>query len=163
VFSTSITKSTAMPGDVATAQSLSSPPMARRRFDSLYSHGFARIAAAVPHLRPAEPEFNTDRTLALARQASDAHAAVVVFPELGISAYAIDDLLHQMALTDAVEDNLGRIVAASADLFSVVVVGAPLRAEGGLFNCGVVIHRGAVLGVVPKSYLPEYREYRRAS
>src|SRR3954447_16107627 len=140
-------------------QSVSSPAMPKRRFDSLYSQGFARIAAAVPHLRPAAPEFNTDRTLALARDASDAHAAVVAFPELGLSAYAIDDLLHQQALTDGVLANLERIVATSEDLFSVLVVGAPLRAEGGLFNCGVVIHRGEVLGVVPKSYLPEYREY----
>jgi NAD+ synthase (glutamine-hydrolysing) len=76
--------------------------MVQRRFDSLYSQGFARIAAGVPHLKPAEPEFNTDRTLALARQASDNLAAVVVFPELGLSAYAIDDLLHQAALLDGV-------------------------------------------------------------
>ena len=84
---------------------------------------------------------------------------MVVFPELGISAYAIDDLLHQSALLDGVEIALERLVAASAELFPVLVVGAPVRAEGGLFNCAVVIHRGAVLGVVPKSYLPEYREY----
>jgi NAD+ synthase (glutamine-hydrolysing) len=129
-----------------------------RRFDTLYSHGFARIAAAVPHVKPAEPVFNAERTLALARQASEARAAVVAFPELGLSAYAIDDLLHQQALQDAVLDALETLVAASADLFPMLVVGAPLQAEGGLFNCGVVIHRGAVLGVVPKSYLPEYRE-----
>src|SRR3954447_19046825 len=140
-------------------QSVSSPAMPKRRFDSLYSQGFARIAAAVPHLRPAAPEFNTDRTLALARDASDAHAAVVAFPELGLSAYAIDDLLHQQALTDGVLANLERIVATSEDLFSVLVVGAPLRAEGGLFNCAVVIHRGRILGVVHKSYITEYREY----
>ena len=94
-----------------------------RRFDSLYSHGFARIAAAVPHLKPADPEFNTDRTIALAEQASERHAAVVVFPELGISAYAIDDLLHQSALLDGVELGLARLVEASQDLFSVLVVG----------------------------------------
>ena len=101
-----------------------------RRFDSLYSHGFARIAAAVPHLKPADPEFNTDRTLALARQASDDRAAVVVFPELGISAYAIDDLLHQQALQDGVLIGLERIVAASADLFSVLVVGRAAARRG---------------------------------
>ena len=65
----------------------------------------------MPHLRPAEPVFNVERTLALAGQASENHAALVVFPELGISAYAIDDLLHQHAVTDAVLDALGRIVA----------------------------------------------------
>jgi len=128
-------------------------------FDSLYAHGFVRVAAAVPHVRPAEPGFNTERTLALARRAADEGAALVAFPELGISAYAIDDLLHQQALSDAVLQALERLAAASLELAPVLVVGAPLQAEGGLFNTAVVIHRGAILGVVPKSYLPEYREY----
>ena len=131
----------------------------QRPFSSLYTHGLARVAAAVPHLRPAEPAFNVERTLGLARRAADAHAALVAFPELGISAYAIDDLFHQQALTDAVVAALGQLVEASRELAPVIVVGAPLRAEGGLFNCAVVVHRGRVLGVVPKSYLPEYREY----
>jgi NAD+ synthase (glutamine-hydrolysing) len=128
-------------------------------FRSLYEHGFVRTAAAVPHVRPADPQFNADRTLALAHDADEQGAAVVVFPELGLSAYAIDDLLHQQALTDQVLDALGRIVEASEDLSPVVIVGAPLYAEGGLYNSAVVIHRGRVLGAVPKSYLPEYREY----
>ncbi|MBV9002433.1 MAG: NAD(+) synthase, partial [Solirubrobacterales bacterium] len=130
-----------------------------RPFDSLYSHGFARVAAAVPRLRIGEPAFNAERTLSLARQASDDHAALVIFPELGLSGYAIDDLLHQGALLDAVEEAIRRIAAESADLQPILVVGAPLRFEHGVFNCAVAIHRGAVLGVVPKSYLPEYREY----
>src|SRR3954453_21846709 len=128
-------------------------------FASIYRHGLARVAAAVPHLKPAEPEFNADRTLALARQAAEQDAALVVFPELGLSAYAIDDLFHQEALTDAVVDAIGRIAEASTELAPLIVVGAPLRAEGGVFNTAVAIHRGRVLGVVPKSYLPEYREY----
>jgi NAD+ synthase (glutamine-hydrolysing) len=128
-------------------------------FRSLYSHGFVRVASAVPHVRVADPAFNAQRTIALARQAAEAHAALVIFPELGISAYAIDDLLHQQALLGAVQQALARIVADSAALATVVVVGAPLPIEGGLFNCAVVIHAGQVLGVIPKSYLPEYREY----
>jgi NAD+ synthase (glutamine-hydrolysing) len=128
-------------------------------FDSLYSHGFARVASGVPHVRVAEPRFNAERTIALATQASDAHASVVIFPELGLSAYSIDDLLHQRALLDQVLAALRRVVEASADLEPVIVVGAPLEAERGLFNTAVVIHSGRVLGVVPKSYLPEYREY----
>jgi NAD+ synthase (glutamine-hydrolysing) len=131
----------------------------RQPFDSLFSHGFARIAAAVPHVKVAEPDFNTERTLELAREASDAGAALAVFPELGISTYAIDDLLHQQALLAAVRRALARIVNASAELLPMIVVGAPLLVEGGVFNTAVVIHRGGVLGVVPKSYLPEYREY----
>ncbi len=134
-------------------------PDATRPFGSLYSHGFARVAAAVPHMRIGEPAFNADRTLALARQASDDHAVLVAFPELGLSGYSIDDLLHQGALLDGVEEAIARVAAESASLQPIIVVGAPLRAEHGLFNCAVVIHRGRVLGVVPKCYLPEYREY----
>jgi NAD+ synthase (glutamine-hydrolysing) len=129
------------------------------RFRSLYGQGFARVAAAVPNVRIGEPEFNAERTLELAGRASDANASLVIFPELGISGYAIDDLLHQQSLSDAVLDAIERIAAASISLGPVIVVGAPLYAELGLFNTAVVIHRGRVLGVVPKSFLPEYREY----
>jgi len=94
-------------------------------FASLYTHGFVRVAAAVPHMRIGDPEFNADRTLALARRASDEHAALVIFPELGISGYSIDDLLHQGALLDSVLGALERIVAASSGFEPVVVVGAP--------------------------------------
>lgn len=128
-------------------------------FDSIHSHGFVRVAAAVPHVRVGEPAFNAERTIELARRASDAHASLVVFPELGISAYAIDDLLHQQALDHAVLSAIEQIVEESIELRPLIVVGAPLRAEQGLFNTAIVIHRGRVLGVVPKSYLPEYREY----
>lgn len=106
----------------------------RRPFGSLYRHGFVRVAAAVPRVRIADPEFNAARTLDLAGRASDEGAAIVVFPELGISAYTGDDLFHQQALTDAVDCSLHRIVVASARLHPVIVVGAPLRAENGLFN-----------------------------
>jgi NAD+ synthase (glutamine-hydrolysing) len=137
------------------------PPSERRRqpFGSLYRHGFMRVAAAVPRLRPAEPGFNAEQTLELARQASDVHAALVIFPELGLSAYTDEDLFHQRALSDAAAAALELIVGESARLRPVIVVGAPLWIEGGLFNTAVVVHRGRVLGVVPKSYLPEYREY----
>ncbi len=128
-------------------------------FASLYTHGFVRVAAAVPHMRIGDPEFNADRILVLARQASDEHAALVIFPELGLSGYSIDDLLHQTALLDAVAGALDRVVLGSASLSPIIVVGAPLRVEYGVFNTAVVIHRGRILGVVPKSYLPEYREY----
>jgi NAD+ synthase (glutamine-hydrolysing) len=128
-------------------------------FASLYSHGFARLATAVPHVRIGEPAFNAERTLTLARRASEERASVVIFPELGLSGYSIDDLLHQTALLDSVLEAIGRIAADSAELQPIVVVGAPLRFEQGVFNCAVAIHRGRVLGVVPKSYLPEYREY----
>jgi NAD+ synthase (glutamine-hydrolysing) len=110
-------------------------------------------------LRVADPDFNLERTLVLARQASGAGVAVALFPELGLSAYTNDDLFHQDALLDASRDAVGRLVKASEGLAPVLVVGAPLRFEAKLFNCAVVIYRGRVLGLTPKTYLPNYREY----
>ena len=128
-------------------------------FRSLYSHGFARLACAVPHVRVGDPRANGEQTIALARRADEAGAAVAIFPELGLAAYSSEDLFHQTALLDASTQALSELVRASARLRPVIVVGAPLIAEGGLFNCAVVVHRGRVLGAVPKSYVPEYREY----
>ena len=86
-------------------------------FASLYSHGFVRVAAAVPHMRIGDPAFNAERTLALAGQASEEHAALVIFPELGISGYSIDDLLHQGgAARRSRGSSLERIAAESASL-----------------------------------------------
>ncbi|MCI2417980.1 NAD(+) synthase [Saccharopolyspora sp. K220] len=128
-------------------------------FESLYRHGFARMAVAIPLVGGVDPELNADRTLALARRAAADHAVLTLFPELGLSSYTADDLFHQDALQDAVLAGLRRVVRGSAELGSVLVVGAPLRCGARLFNCAVVIHRGEVLGVVPKSYLPTYREF----
>ena len=85
--------------------------------------------------------------------------AVMLFPELCLSAYAIDDLLFQDALLDAVEGQLGRLVELSRERRPVIVVGAPLRWRGRLYNCAIVIHRGRLIGIVPKIYLPSYREF----
>ncbi len=128
-------------------------------FHSPYSHGFVRAAVCVPAVRVADPAFNVAQTLALARRASDAGAAVALFPELGLSAYSCDDLFQQDALLDGVLAGLGQVVEASRALAPVLVVGAPLRFAGMLFNCGVVVYRGRILGVAPKSYLPNYREF----
>jgi NAD+ synthase (glutamine-hydrolysing) len=135
------------------------PHAMRNRFDSIYSHGIIRAAVCLPSLRVADPDFNVERTLVLARQASKAHVAVALFPELGISAYTNDDLFHQDALLEASKAAVARLVKASATLAPVLVVGAPLQFEAKLFNCAVVIYRGRVLGLVPKTYLPNYREY----
>jgi len=129
------------------------------QFDSIYSHGFVRVAVCVPFLKVAAPDYNAGQTLALARRASKMNAAIVLFPELGISAYSNEDLFHQDALLESSRDAVAQIVAESRDLMPVIVVGAPLRFHGQLFNCGVVIYRGEVLGIVPKTYLPNYREF----
>lgn len=118
-----------------------------------------RAAVAIPAVRVADPEHNVERTLALARQASEQKAAVALFPELGLSAYSNDDLFFQDALLDAVRAGLKRIVEASAELWPVLLVGLPLRLEGQLFNCAAVVYRGKLLGLVPKTYLPNYREF----
>ena len=130
-----------------------------RRFDSLYTHGFARVAVCLPAVRVADPDFNLKATLELAGRAAAQHAAVAVFPELGLSAYTNDDLFHQDALLEAVETALARLARQTASLAPLLLVGAPLRREGRLYNCAVALHRGKVLGVVPKTYLPNYREF----
>ena len=128
-------------------------------FHSLYSHEFVRIASCVPRIEVGDPVFNTAETLRLAEQGDAANVALMVFPELGISAYAIDDLLLQDALLDAVVQGIERIRDASRKLFPVLIVGAPLRHSGRLYNTGVAIYRGEILGAVPKTYLPNYREF----
>jgi NAD+ synthase (glutamine-hydrolysing) len=128
-------------------------------FLSPYAHGFVRVAAAVPLVRVADPAFNAQQTIALMQRAADAGAALVAFPELGLSAYSIDDLLQQDAVLDAVIAALSSIVHASRHNPCLIVVGAPLRVDVALYNCGIAIQRGRVLGVVPKSYLPNYREF----
>ena len=133
--------------------------MTRPSFFSPYAHEFVRLAACVPEIKPADPRFNTDETLELLAEGDKAKTALMVFPELGLSAYAIDDLLLQDALLDAVEVEIARLVQASKKLFPVFAVGAPLRIEGRLYNTAVVISRGRILGVVPKTFLPNYREF----
>ncbi len=128
-------------------------------FQSPYRHGFVRVAVAAPRLHLAQPAANAEETLRLARIADERGAALVVFPELGLSGYSVDDLFHQQGLLGAARDAVTILVAASATLRSVMVVGAPLLHEAKLFNCAVVLHRGRILGVVPKAYLPNYREY----
>ncbi|SFS15182.1 NAD+ synthase (glutamine-hydrolysing) [Microbacterium sp. cf046] len=128
-------------------------------FESAYRHGFARIAACTIPVAIADPVRNADAVLASARECDADAVAVAVFPELCLTGYAIDDLVMQDAVLDAVEAALQRLVAASEELFPMLVVGAPLRHRNRLYNCAVVIHRGELLGVVPKSYLPTYREF----
>ncbi|MDT5013333.1 MAG: hypothetical protein QOH57_4950, partial [Mycobacterium sp.] len=128
-------------------------------FYSAYRHGFVRVAACTIHTALADPAANAESVLAQARECHDDGVALAVFPELTLSGYSIEDIVLQDALLDAVEGALGDIVSASADLLPVLAVGAPLRYRHRVYNTAVVIHRGTVLGVVPKSYLPTYREF----
>ncbi len=128
-------------------------------FYDMHEHGFVRVATATPRSRPADVAHNTAGVLAEAHKAHVAGVDLVVFPELTLSSYAIDDLLLQHALIERVEQALAEVVAASAELNPVLVLGAPLRRADKLYNCAVVIAGGQVLGVVPKSFLPNYREF----
>ncbi|WP_426211331.1 NAD(+) synthase [Massilia sp. TWP1-3-3] len=131
-------------------------------FFNLYTHGFARVAVAIPRCKIADPAFNAAQTIALARQAQQQGAVLVAYPELGLSAYTCDDLFHQAALLDACEAALGLVVEASRDIDVALVVGLPLRVDHQLFNCAAVVAGGRILGLVPKCYLPNYGEFYEA-
>ena len=113
----------------------------------------------MPQVAVADPQRNSENVLSLLASGDKERIALMVFPELGLSAYAIDDLLFQDAVLDEVARQVDRLTSASQGLFPIFVVGAPLRHRGHLYNCGVVIHRGRLLGVVPKVFLPNYREF----
>jgi len=126
---------------------------------SLYSHDFVRIASCVPRTKVADVPVNLAETIRLAKAGHAAKAAIMVFPELGLSSYAIEDLLFQDALLLAVEAAINELLDVSRELYPTLIVGAPLRHGGALFNTAVVIRQGSLLGVVPKTYLPNYREF----
>jgi NAD+ synthase (glutamine-hydrolysing) len=128
-------------------------------FYSSWAQGFARVAACTLPIVAADPERNADAIIAQVRDLHDDGVGLALFPELCVSGYAIDDLLLQDPLLDAVDDALARIAEATADLRPVVVVGAPLEKGSRVYNCAVVLHGGRILGVAPKSYLPTYREF----
>ncbi|KAA1416869.1 NAD(+) synthase [Nocardioides humilatus] len=128
-------------------------------FYSAYAQGFARVAACTVPVALADPAANAARTLEQVRALHEQGVAVAVFPELGMSGYAVDDLFLQDVLLSSVRTAIEELVAASADLLPVIVVGAPLEHVNRIYNCAVVIHRGRVLGVAPKSSLPNYREF----
>ena len=136
--------------------------MAKPKAAAFYSHhrqGFVRVAACTPRVGTADPAFNLDQHVELAKRGDAEAVDLMVFPELSMSAYAIDDLHLQDAVLDGVEAALAALCAASAKLRPVLLVGAPVRRNGRLYNCAVAIHRGVILGVVPKTFLPNYREY----
>jgi len=128
-------------------------------FVNLYRHNFVRAAVCIPEVRVADPAFNARQTVALMQQAADRKALLATFPELGLSAYSCEDLFHQQALLDGALRALAEVLAASRDLPIVAVVGAPLQVGTLLYNCAVVLSRGRILGVAPKTYLPNYREF----
>lgn len=128
-------------------------------FYNAYRHGFARVAACTHHTTLADPTANAESVLRLAHECHDDGVALAVFPELTLSGYSLDDIVVQDTLLDAVQAALLELATASAELLPVLVVGAPLRYAHRVYNTAVVIHRGRILGVAPKSYPPTYREF----
>ncbi len=126
---------------------------------NLYRHNFVRVAAVVPQVKVADPVFNAQETVRLAREAAAQGALLVVFPELGLSAYTCDDLFHQRALLNACVGALQTVREGTRELSTLIVVGMPILIGSMLFNCAVVLARGAIIGVVPKTYMPNYREF----
>jgi NAD+ synthase (glutamine-hydrolysing) len=128
-------------------------------FFNLYTHGFIRVALGIPEVQVADPAFNAARTVELMEKAAANGAILMLFPELGLSAYSCEDLFHQQALLDASVAALGRVLQASEGLNLIAVVGMPLQVQHLLFNCAVVLYRGRILGIVPKTFPPNYREF----
>jgi NAD+ synthase (glutamine-hydrolysing) len=134
----------------------------RANFFNLYRHNFVRVALAVPPTRVADPAFNAEQTIALMKQAAERKALLVVFPELGLSAYSCEDLFQQQALLEGSLEALGRIIDISRDLSLISIVGLPVSIDSMLFNCAAVVYKGRLLGLAPKTYLPNYREFYEA-
>jgi len=128
-------------------------------FYAIHTHGLIRVAAATPRASVGDTAANASATIALATQADAQHVDLVVFPELNLTSYALDDLHLQTAQQRATLAAIDSVVAASATLRPVLLVGAALVRAGRLYNCAIVIARGRVLGVVPKTFLPNYREF----
>ncbi|MFZ0530738.1 MAG: NAD(+) synthase [Propionicimonas sp.] len=128
-------------------------------FFNLYDQGFARVAACTLPITLVRPRANAEAVLAQAREAADAGACLAVFPELTLTGYSIEDLLLQDTVVQATAEALAWLVPQTETVGAVILVGAPLVSLNRLYNTAVVIHRGRVLGVVPKSYLPTYREF----
>ena len=121
--------------------------------------GFYRIAACVPVVRVADPAFNSEQILKLAEKAAEDCASVLLFPELAVSSYSCGDLFHNSMLLCGVEQAVERICRDTASLDAVLAVGAPVRHRDRLFNAALILQRGKILGIVPKTHLPNYREF----
>jgi NAD+ synthase (glutamine-hydrolysing) len=131
-------------------------------FFNLYRHGFLRTAVCIPEVQVADPSFNAEKTIEMARKAHEGRAVLAVFPELGLTAYSNEDLFHQDALLASSKTALQRVLDKTKALCPVIIIGMPLRVDCRLFNCAVVLQRGRILGIAVKSYLPNYREFYEA-
>lgn len=133
--------------------------MTRPSFFSLYQQGFARVASCCNTVHLADPKVNAKEIAAIARQVAQEHAALALFPELSITGYSIGDLLTSQTLLDETCDALTFLASETQSLPTIVIVGAPILYKQQLFNCAVVLYQGAIKGIIPKSFLPNYDEF----
>ena len=122
-------------------------------------YGFVKVAAAVPRVKVADCNYNTEQIENLIAQAEGQGVEVICFPELSVTSYTCQDLFHQQLLLEEAETSLLKLVEFCRSLNIIAIVGAPLSFKGMLLNVAVIIHKGKILGVVPKTYLPNYNEF----
>lgn len=122
-------------------------------------YGFLKVAAAVPHVEVANCTYNVERIIALTEEAAQRGVEIIAFPELSLTSYTCGDLLLQPTLLEATEKALCKLIRATRKLPIVVLAGAPLRHGSAIYNCAIVLSQGKILGVVPKSYIPDYSEF----
>jgi NAD+ synthase (glutamine-hydrolysing) len=120
---------------------------------------YMRVASAVPSLRVADPYYNVKEIIKICVKASDQGVRVLVFPELSMTGYTCQDLFQQKSLTDRCQEALKLLLEETKYLNMLIAAGMPVRADGQLFNCAVILKEGKILGLVPKTYLPNYGEF----
>ena len=124
------------------------------------NYGFVKVAAAVPHVQVADCFYNIQQMEGLMRQASDKGVQIIAFPEMSVTAYTCLDLFAQQALLKNAEQALLKLVSDTADLNILTIAGAPLVTENRLINAAISFQSGKILGVVPKTYIPNYKEFQ---
>src|SRR5579883_2183625 len=138
---------------------MSSATSSQNTFFNLHTHGFVRCAVCIPRVQVGDTAANLAYTLELITHLSPQSPSLMVFPELGLSAYAIDDLVQQAALLNGVEESVSHLLEATRESSSLIFVGAPVRVGEGLYNTALALYRGRLLAGFPKTYLPNYREF----
>ena len=125
----------------------------------LKEHGFVRVGCVVPELKIADIEFNVNEIIKQTKIASENKVQILCFPELSITGYSCADLFHQDILIEKTIKALQTILNETKDINTILIVGAPIRANNQLFNTAVVMQKGEILGIVPKTYIPNYQEF----
>lgn len=123
------------------------------------NYGFIKVAAAIPSVRVADCQYNIEKMLPIIEEATNKEVSVLLFPELSITSYSCADLFQQQLLLEEAEKSLGNLLDSTRDTETIIIVGMPIAHSGILLNCAIVMHRGKIAGVVPKSYLPGYNEF----